>query len=109
GQNNIPISLSLPQVGPLQIAPGISYQQRLYGRQFIRTWNEAEQKLDTSVQRGIYLGNDVSFSLSLSSAIFGIFNFKEKSRVKAIRHTIRPSVGVSYKPDFARNDYYTTQ
>src|SRR5690606_5451868 len=59
--------------------------------------------------KSFYLGNDVSFSLSLSSAIFGTFNFREKSRVKAIRHTIRPSIGVSYKPDLARGDYYTVQ
>ena len=42
----------------------------------------------------------LSSSLSLSTNIYGTFNFK-KGRLKAIRHTIRPSVSFSYRPDFA--------
>ncbi len=44
--------------------------------------------------------NDYSFSVSLSTNIYGDFQFK-KGRLKAIRHTIRPSISWSYKPDFA--------
>ncbi|MET0243601.1 MAG: putative LPS assembly protein LptD, partial [Flavitalea sp.] len=35
-QHTIPIQLALPQVGPLQIAPGISFQEKWYSKQFIR-------------------------------------------------------------------------
>lgn len=44
--------------------------------------------------------NDYSFSVSLSTNIYGDFQFK-KGRLKAIRHTIRPSISWTYKPDFA--------
>lgn len=43
---------------------------------------------------------EYSSSLSLSTNIYGTFNFK-KGRLKAIRHTIRPSISYSYRPDFS--------
>jgi LPS-assembly protein len=58
-------------------------------------------------QKGIFTGNDVSFSLSLSSAIFGTFqNFGKNSSLMGIRHVIRPTISISYKPDLAGSSYY---
>jgi len=51
---------------------------------------------------------EYSSSLSLSTNIYGTFNFK-KGRLKAIRHTIRPSVSFSYRPDFAERYNETVQ
>ncbi len=44
--------------------------------------------------------NEYSFGVSMSTNIYGTFNFK-KGRLKAIRHTIRPSISWSYRPNFA--------
>ena len=49
---------------------------------------------------------EYSTSLNLSTNIYGTFEFK-KGRLKAIRHTIRPSISFSYRPDFA--DRYNEQ
>src|SRR5690606_3155120 len=50
----------------------------------------------------------VSFSLSLSTALFGMFDrFGSKSNVRALRHVVRPTVSLSYRPDLAGKDYYT--
>ncbi|MBK6634810.1 MAG: LPS-assembly protein LptD [Chitinophagaceae bacterium] len=37
--HNVPISLSLPQIGNFQIAPNISYQEKWYQEKFTRRWN----------------------------------------------------------------------
>ncbi|THU34866.1 LPS-assembly protein LptD [Niastella caeni] len=109
-QHSVPIQLSLPQLGPIQIAPGISYQEKWYSRRLTRRWDSAANKLDTSVSKGLYRANDVSFSLGLSTALFGMFDkFGKKSPVAAIRHVIRPTVSVSYKPDMGAKHYYTEQ
>ncbi len=44
--------------------------------------------------------NTYNVGASLSTNIYGTFNFK-KGRLKAIRHTIRPSVSWSYQPNMA--------
>lgn len=109
-QHNVPITLSLPSLGPIQIAPGISYTERWYAQEFIRGWNPATNKIDTSINRGFYTARDMSFSLSLNTAVFGTFDkFGKNSSVRAIRHVIRPSVSASYKPDFNGKNYYATQ
>jgi len=106
-QHQIPIQLSLPQLGPVQISPGISLQQRWYGKKFYRTWDSAKNKVDSSYAKGFYLANDVSFGVSLSTAIFGKFeNFGPNSKIRGIRHVIRPTVGINFKPDLASHDYY---
>jgi len=105
-QNNIPITLALPQLGFLQITPGVSYQNRILNTKYDYVWNEGLQKVDTSSQKGIYVANSVAFSLGLTTALYGTFqHFGKNSRVMGIRHTVRPTISFSYSPDLSK-DYY---
>ena len=107
--HNIPISLSLPEIGHLQFGPSISYQERWFQQQFIRKWNSITKKVDTTINKGFYAAREMSFGLGVSTRIFGMYTFKKSSKVQAIRHEIRPSLSVSYKPDMNRRTWYTTQ
>src|SRR5664279_3345691 len=107
-QNNIPIQLALPQIGFLQVTPGINYQNRILNTKYDYNWNPYEGfgKVDTTSQKGIYVANSVAFSLGLSTALYGTFqNFGKNSRVMGIRHTVRPTISFSYSPDLSK-DYY---
>lgn len=108
-QHSIPISLSLPALGPLQISPSISYQERWYGQQVIRQWNSAKEKVDTLVNKGFYTGREMSFGIGIQTAVFGTFNFKKQAKVQALRHVMRPNLSMNYKPDLAGKDYYEAQ
>jgi LPS-assembly protein len=109
-QHSIPIQLSLPQLGPIQISPGISYQEKWYSSRLTRSWDSVDSKLDTSVTKGLYRANDISFSLGLSTALFGMFDkFGKKSPIAALRHVIRPTFSFSYKPDLGAKHYYNVQ
>lgn len=109
-QHMVPIQMALPSLGPVQVAPGINFQERWYSRRFERTWNDALGKVDTTVTKGFFAAREVSFSLSLNTAIFGkLEKFGEKSRVRAIRHVIRPTVALSYRPDMNKQNYYQTR
>ncbi|MBZ5856053.1 putative LPS assembly protein LptD [Flavihumibacter profundi] len=109
-QHSIPITLALPSLGPLQVSPGFSYTERWYAQQFFRTWNPTTNKVDSSISKGFYTARDISFSVGLNTAIFGMFNnFGKNSRVRAIRHVVRPSVSASYHPDLNGKDYYYVQ
>ena len=111
-QHNIPITLALPPLfgGAFQIAPGISLAERWYSKEIIRTWDSSAHKLDTSFRKGFFTANDLALSLSLSTAIFGVYNkFGKNSSLMGIRHVIRPTIGISFKPDLAKQFYHTTQ
>jgi LPS-assembly protein len=106
--HNIPISLSLPSLGPITISPSVSFQQRWFGQQIIRTWDETNDTVLTNIKRGFFTQSQMSFGISANTRIFGTYLFK-KGNLKAIRHEIRPSFGLSYKPDFVAKDYYSVQ
>ncbi len=109
-QNNIPISLALPQLGFLQVTPGVSFQNRIFNTKFDYNWNDYLQKVDTTSQKGVYFANSVAFSIGLSTAIFGTFqNFGKKSRILGIRHTARPTISFSYSPDLSSGYYKEVQ
>jgi len=107
-QNSIPISLALPLKGPVQITPGVSLSNRVFSRKLFRQYDTALRKVDTlGIQKGLWTMEDVSFSLSLSTAIFGTFQkFGKHSSLLGIRHVIRPTISLSYKPDLAGKAYY---
>ena len=108
-QHSIPISLSLPSLGPITITPGISFEEKWFGQQSFKTWNNKTKQVDTSISRGFYRAPNMSFSLGTASRIFGTYKFKKNSSVQAIRHEVRPSISMSYTPDLAASYHYTTQ
>ncbi len=108
-QNSIPISLALPIKGPVQVTPGVSLQERVYSRQMYRHYDAGFNKVDTdAIKKGLFQEESMSYSLSLATAIFGTFQgFGRNSTLMGIRHVIRPTISLSYSPNFAGKDWYT--
>ena len=107
--HRVPISLSLPSLGPLQIAPSVSYEERWYQQRRIYRWNNSTKRLDTISNKGFYSARDMAFGLGVSTRIFGMFTFNKNSKVQAIRHEIRPSFSLSYKPNFNSRNSFISQ
>lgn len=109
-QHNIPITLSLPPIlgGKIMVSPGISYGQTWIQRTTNYRWNDALKKVDTIQSKGLYIDQRGSVSLSFNTAMFGTVYFK-KSRLQALRHTIRPTLGFSYTPDLNASHIKRTQ
>jgi len=107
--HSIPITLSLPQLGAINIAPSVSYTERWYQQKTIVTQDgRVTDKLDTSVQKGFFTARSMSFAVAFTTKIFGMFNFGKKSEVQAIRHLITPSVSISYVPNMNAGSYYNS-
>ncbi len=108
-QHNIPITVSLPALfgGALIIAPSVSYSQVWIAQKSRIAWNPATLKRDTAITKGFFTDHSASFSLALNTAIFGTYQFKGGGRLQAIRHVIRPTFSINYKPDLSRKHFYT--
>jgi len=108
--HDVPITLSLPSLGPFQIAPSFSFRERWFAQKFFRTWNPVKEKLDSTIEKGFYTAREMNMGLSFSTAVFGTFQAKNKeARVQAIRHVMRPQFSVNYKPDLMKPYYYRQQ
>ncbi len=107
-QHNFPVILALPPIlgGSVIVSPSVSYSQVWIAQQFRRKWNSALQKVDTTIKKGFFQDHQAAFSLGFNTALFGTYSFK-KSRVMAIRHVIRPTVSLNYRPDLSRRNFYT--
>ena len=107
--HSIPISLSLPSLGPIQISPSVSFSHKWYGQSILRKWDAANSKVDTVITKGFYTGSQMSFGVSANTRVFGTVNFGKKSNIVAIRHEMRPSFGLSYTPDLSSQNFYTVK
>ena len=108
-QHSIPITLALPSLGALQLSPSVSYQEKWYQKRIEKQFNSLKNKVDTVAEtQGLYTARQMSFGLSASTRIFGMYAFSEKSKIKAIRHEIRPSLSFNYSPNFNANNYYNS-
>ena len=62
------------------------------------------QEVITSENRGFDSFRTYNFSTSLGTTVYGMYNFSEKSKIKAIRHVMRPSLSYGISPSFDK--YY---
>ncbi len=109
--HSIPISLSLPPLGVFQLAPSVSYDETWYQNKVTQSWDSTRDTLNaTKIQKGFYRARQMSFGLSVTTKIYGMFASKKKdAKIIAIRHVLTPTFGISYQPNFNRNNYYTVQ
>lgn len=106
-----PLSFQIRPFRNFTISPQLSYKGVLYASKIIQRWDpeyinpETNQEVPTVVNdtiRGVFYGHAINPSISAgySPQIFGIYQFiNPESRVQAIRHVIKPSIGFNYVPD----------
>jgi LPS-assembly protein len=108
--HNVPIILSLPALGPLQVAPNISFKERWFAQKFYRKWNTITNKLDTTIEKGFYAAREMTMGFSFSTALFGSYQAKKQTAaIQAIRHVMRPVFSLNYKPDLMKPFYSLQQ
>ena len=78
GQHNFPITLSLPPIlgGNFLLSPNISYENKWIAEKLRRKWNSTLDTLETTVTKGFYVDQRVSFGIGINTALYGTFNFK---------------------------------
>jgi lipopolysaccharide assembly outer membrane protein LptD (OstA) len=106
--HRIPITLSLPPLGPLLVSPSISYEEVWLQRKTRLVWDTTGKRLDTTSTKGIFTDRQMSFGLGFNTSLFGTYQFKN-SRLVALRHVVRPTFSFNYRPNLSQRHFYTTQ
>lgn len=101
----------------LQFSPSVNYGMNWFFDSQTKSWNEETQQVETT-KGGLFstfgITQNFSAGLSMSTRIYGTFNFNKKAKIQAIRHMITPSFNFSFAPEMgtAMNGYtsltYTT-
>jgi lipopolysaccharide assembly outer membrane protein LptD (OstA) len=115
-QHRIPLSTSIKVAKDLTFAPSVSYEGVAYTNSIRKDWDPAANNgeggvvVDTLTGFNYAHNYSASASLSYTPKIYGMFTFRETSKVAAIRHVVSPSVSVSYTPEIgvSRDKYFRT-
>lgn len=107
-RHSIPIGYSFKALRFFTVSPSISYEEKWYFEKL--NWgydivNGAQTLVAVDTIHEFNRISNYSMSVGTNTRIYGMYNFK-KGNVKAIRHTINPSISFSYVPDFTKNDNY---
>lgn len=94
----------------LQFTPSVSYGMNWFFRENLVSYNPETNKIEQKLSDQFStfgVTQTYSGGISMSTRIYGMFNFGKKSRVQAIRHMISPSFGFSLSPELgtAMNGY----
>ena len=88
-----------------QFSPSVSYGMNWYFSDQTRVYNPETNKVDV-IQSDQFSKFGVtqtwSGGISMNTRIYGLFQFRKRSRLQAIRHMITPSMSFSYSPDLAK-------
>ena len=86
----------------LNFSPSVSYSQNWFFRSSEAVYNKETDKVELveGKQFGTFgITQNYSGSISMSTRIYGMFNFGKYSKVQAIRHVISPSISLSLSPE----------
>ncbi len=100
----------------INVTNSFNYTDRWYFRSVRQKWvydslfsgtYDLSGHVQTDTVSGFVRGADYSIASSLSTKLYGMFNFK-RGVLKAVRHVVTPSVSLSYTPDFGdeKHGYY---
>ncbi|MFN1835011.1 putative LPS assembly protein LptD [Balneola sp. MJW-20] len=93
----------------ININAGINYNEYWFPTSIRKEFNADSNRVETIKQYGFETGRDFGANIGLNTTLYGISNMKI-GRLNGFRHTFRPSVSFSYRPDFSddRFGYYRT-
>lgn len=104
-QHSIPISTNFKLFKHFSVSTGANYNEVWQLKTINRNdYDPLIEKSTIDTLNGFSRYGTYNFNASLGTTLYGTFNFKEGSKIQAIRHTVRPSVSYGYTPSFEQ--YY---
>ncbi len=107
-KHTIPVSTNFKIFKHFSVSMNGSFEEIWTGNSIIRNDfnNETQEPGERLMINGFDRFNQYNFGMSIGTTIYGLFNFKEESKVKSVRHVIRPSISYNIRPSFKK--YYDT-
>ena len=103
-QHSIPISTNFKLLKYFSFSTSANLQETWVFKTINREYDIELQEVITNENRGFDSFRTYNFSTSLGTTVYGMYNFSENSKIKAIRHVMRPSLSYGISPSFDK--YY---
>ena len=99
-KHRIPLSTNIKLFnGAVNLTPSANYQESWYQKRLIQSYDPLTKSINTRDSSGFFRLYNYDLSTSLQTNIYGTFSGLKWGNIRAIRHTIAPSVSFGYRPD----------
>ena len=107
-KHTIPISTNFKILKHFSVSMNGNFEEIWTGNTIIRNDynNDTQESGERLKINGFDRFNQYNFGMSIGTTVYGLFNFKENSKIQSIRHVIRPSISYNIRPSFEK--YYDT-
>ena len=98
---SIPISLPNFKIARyINFTPSISLRGDISTQSLSYEYVASENAVKIDTVKGFFPTYQTSVSGGMNTRVYGTYQFKGNGRLRAIRHTLAPSLSLSYAPDF---------
>ncbi len=97
-KHTIPLSTSIKAFKYFTLTPNVNYSEIWYLESQNKTWDNDSDTLIEQTNGGFVRGNSYNANASFSTKFYGMYQYRGKV-IKALRHVVTPSIGVSYIPE----------
>ncbi|AFM05914.1 hypothetical protein Fleli_3596 [Bernardetia litoralis DSM 6794] len=98
-KHSIPISTSVTFLRYFKMNPSANFSQVIYGSSNSYEWIEKDT-VRTTTNQGLSQFYSYNASVDFTTTFYSTFLFKSQ-KFKALRHTMIPTISLSYQPDFS--------
>ena len=101
-EHTLPVSASFNLFNYINVSPSFNYTERWFVKRVEQQYNPATGRAETlDPEYGFWRLYNYNASLSATTTLYGMYETRKRTRkLQAVRHTITPTVGFSYAPDF---------
>jgi lipopolysaccharide assembly outer membrane protein LptD (OstA) len=103
-QHSIPITTNFKVFEHFSVSTSLNYDETWLFKTFDPFLDEQTQTIQRDTINGFDSYRTYSANASVGTTVYGMFNFGDGKKIKAIRHVMRPSVSYSINPGF--DQYY---
>ena len=96
------VKKQFPYLKYFSFSTSANFQETWVFKTINKEYNLELQDVITNENKGFDSFRTYNFSSSLGTTIYGMYNFSEKSKIRALRHVIRPSISYGISPSFDR-------
>lgn len=99
-QHNIPLGTNIKMMKYFTLNPSVNYREVWYFESVEKSMDPLDtlHTINEVVKEGFIRGNSIDASMNLTTKVYGMMQFR-KGYIRAFRHVMTPSAGISYNPE----------
>ncbi|MCD8186918.1 MAG: LPS-assembly protein LptD, partial [Rikenellaceae bacterium] len=106
--HTIPVSASFTVLNYINLSPSVNYREYWNTKKTNYSWDPETESVLMDTVKGFHRTYNYSTSLSASTTIYGMYdNFGPKAKIQALRHTLNPTLSMSFTPGFGDTRFFS--